>query len=46
LSHAMSWTTTSAAFTAGAVSFEPAAIPGTPSSPAAPTLVVGPRFTG
>jgi hypothetical protein len=41
--HAMSWTTTSALFTAGAVSFEPVQAP---AAPVAPTVVVGPRFTG
>ena len=44
--HAMSWASTSAAFTAGLVSFRPTAAPSPP--PAAPptVTVVTPRFTG
>ena len=42
--HAMSWTTTSAAFTGGLVAFEPTQAPA--AAPAAPTIVVTPRFTG
>jgi hypothetical protein len=43
--HTMSWTTTSAAFTAGLVSFEPVQA-AAPPAPVAPTVVISPRFTG
>lgn len=45
--HAMSWTTTNAAFTAGAVSFDPALVPAPAPTPAVtPAVVITPTFTG